>query len=227
MELIIFFFTLGFSSVLIKLFSNKMGWKVSWLLPIVLGFVIAILTTIFLSINQNKEQVKSDTIPTKTESVTTATSEPVLNEDLTKTEDLTETEAYEFAQELFKKIEGDEKFLRDAFELKEYNTLSKYVLTDWPEYVNRPHRFYPKAQVSYGYKYFPSGDTVSPYTPCDTALIDLNLYAGAMQHLIREDTATMRKILRQEEEDYLKSKARCKKRVDMTYEQALAADENE
>uniref|UniRef100_UPI0015D447D5 hypothetical protein n=1 Tax=Acinetobacter sp. YH01022 TaxID=2601036 RepID=UPI0015D447D5 len=104
MELIIFFFTLGFSSVLIKLFSNKMGWKVSWLLPIVLGFVIAILTTIFLSINQNKEQVKSDTIPTKTESVTTATSEPVLNEDLTKTEDLTETEAYEFAQELFKKI---------------------------------------------------------------------------------------------------------------------------
>lgn len=205
-----------------------MGWKVSWLLPIVLGFVIAILTTVFFSLNHDKEQVKSDAISTQAEPETTiATSEPVLNEDLIKTEDLTEIEAYEFAQELFKKIEDDEKFLKDAFELKEYNTLSKYVLTDWPEYTDRPHSYYPKAQVTYGSKYFPESDAVSPYTSCDTAFRDLYIYASAMQHLIREDTATFRKILRQEQKDYSKSKSRCKKRVDMTYEQALAADENE
>lgn len=204
-----------------------MGWNVSWLLPIVLGFVIAILTTIFLSINQNKKQVRSDAIPTKAEPVTTATSEPVLNEYLTKGEDLTETEAYNFAQELFKKIEEDEKFLKDAFELKEYNTLSKYVSTDWLEYTDQPHRYYPKAQVNYGSKYFPEGDAVSPYTACDTAFRDLYLYASAMQNLVHDDTAILRKILRQEENDYLKSKARCKERVDMTYEQALTAEENE
>lgn len=228
MELIIFFFTLGFSSVLIKLFSNKMGWKVSWLLPIILGFLIAILLTIFFSLNQNKVQVRNNSIPVVEDPIiTTKESQSTSNGDLTKSEDLTDVEAYNFAQELFKKIDDDEQFLKDAFELKEYNTLSKYVSSDWIEYTDQPHRYYPKAQVSYGSKYFPESDTVSPYTACDTAFRDLYLYANAMQDLIREDTATLRKILRQEENDYYKSKARCKKRVDMTYEQALAADESE
>lgn len=231
MELIIFFFTLGFSSVLLKLLSNKMGWKVSWLLPIVLGFVIAVIATVWISMENDQETAKASTPPVSTaqepsvaepkETVAAAASEP------DSSEDLTEKEAYEFAQDLFKKIEDDEKFVKDAFELKEENTLFKYVVTDWPEYVNKPHRFYPKAQVIHGYKYFPSGEAVSPYTPCDTALLDLNLYASAMQHLIREDTATLRKILRQEEEDYLKSKARCEARVKVSYEQALADHEKE
>lgn len=228
MELIIFCFTLGFSSVLIKLFSNKMGWKVSWLLPIVLGFVIAILTTVFFSLSHDKEQVKSDAISTQAEPETiTATSEQILNEDLIKAEDLTRTEAYEFSQELFKKMEEDEKFLKDAFELKEYNTLSKYVLTDWLEYTDRPHRYYPKAQVTYGSKYFPESDAVSPYTSCDTAFRDLYLYASAMEKLLRDDTATNRQTYRTRKENYLKSKARCKARVDMTYEQALDAADKE
>ena len=221
MEIIIFFFTLVFSSGLIKFFSKKIGWNVSWLLPIVLGFVIAVLATVFFSMSQKKIQVTEDTVQVTANPINTVAHKSALNEELSN------FEAYEFAQELYKKIESDEKFIEDAFELKEYNTLSKYVSTDWIEYTEQPHRFYPKAQVTYGSKYFPEGKSVAPYTACDTAFRDLYIYASAMQHLILEDTATFRKILRQEQEDYLKSKSRCKKRVDMTYEQALAADENE
>ena len=119
------------------------------------------------------------------------------------------------------------KLLKDAFELREYNTLSKYVSSDWIAYTDQPHRYYPKAQVTFGSKYFPESDTVSPYTSCDTAFRDLFIYANAMQNVVREDTATLRKILRQEKEDYDKSKARCKKRVDMTYQEAWEAEENE
>lgn len=175
----------------------------------------------------------SDNKPTSENETATPTETKVETQSNTLTEsqepvsDLTEAEAYEFAKTLYKKINSDERFVKDAFELKEYNTLSKYVLSDWFEYTNQPHRYYPKAQVSYGSKYFPQSDAVSPYTACDTAFGDLFLYANAMQHLLREDTAVSRKILRQEEEDYLKSKARCKERVDMTYEQAVTAEENE
>lgn len=62
MEIIIFFFTLVFSSGLIKFFSKKIGWNVSWLLPIVLGFVIAVLATVFFSMSQKKIQVTEDTV---------------------------------------------------------------------------------------------------------------------------------------------------------------------
>lgn len=207
-----------------------MGWKVSWLLPIVLGFIIATIIAACLSIksDQNKEQSQTSlnivqeqpiTIDNKDASIASASE--------TISEGLTETEAYEFAQELFKKIDADEKLLKDAFELREYNTLSKYVSSDWIAYTDQPHRYYPKAQVTFGSKYFPESDTVSPYTSCDTAFRDLFIYANAMQNVVREDTATLRKILRQEKEDYDKSKARCKKRVDMTYQEAWEAEENE
>lgn len=212
MELFIFFFTFILSAIFLKLLSNKLNWKFSWLLPAVMGFVIA--TIVILSISLQADQ-KLQSQP-----------DPSLNIN-NQPGELTENEAYNFAQDLYKKIEDDEKFLEDAFELKEYDTISKYVLTDWPEYANRPHRFYPKAPVSYGHKYFPESDTVAPYTACDTAFIDLSILAGSMMRLVQEDTATLRKIYRMEHEDFLKSKAQCKERVNMTYEQALAADESE
>ncbi|MEY2339775.1 hypothetical protein AB0879_016020, partial [Acinetobacter baumannii] len=66
-----------------------------------------------------------------------------------------------------------------------------------------------------------------PYTSCDTAFTDLNLLANALYQQVREDTATMRKIVRQEDADYLKSKNKCEERVGLTYEEALAAEEAE
>lgn len=231
MELIIFFFTLGFSSVLIKLCSNKMGWKVSWLLPIVLGFVIATISTALISIRNDQEKVETHSfVPSET------TQQPAtINEDTSVTpanktslsEDLTESEATEFAKELFKKIEEDEKFLLDAFELKEEQTLFRYVATDWHTYANKPHKFYPKAQPKFGNVYFPEGDIMKPYFVCDTAYRDLNIYASAMEHVADQDTAINRKILRQEKDDFINSKELCAKRITLKYEQALADYEKE
>ena len=118
MEIIIFFFTLVFSSGLVKFFSKKIGWNVSWLLPIVLGFVIAVLATVFFSMSQKKIQVTEDTVQVTANPINTVAHKSALNEELSN------FEAYEFAQELYKKIESDEKFIEDAFELKEYNTLT-------------------------------------------------------------------------------------------------------
>ena len=221
MELIIFFFALGLSSVMIKLFSYKMGWNVSWLLPIVLGLVIAVLITAFFSINQKKIQVTEDTVQVSADPINTVPSKSTLNEDLS------DVEAYEFAQELYKKIESDEKFLEDAFELKEEQTLDHYVVNDWFEFANRPHRFSPRALAQYGNVYFPDGDVMKPYFVCDTAFRDLNIYAGAMERAVNQDSAINRKILRQEQADFLKSKELCSKRISMSYVDALADYENE
>ena len=49
--------------------------------------------------------------------------------------ELTPDEAKHFAVQLLKKINDDEKFLRDAYELKEVETLEKYVMYDWNNYV--------------------------------------------------------------------------------------------
>jgi len=46
-----------------------------------------------------------------------------------------------------------------------------------------------------------------------------------MGNLLKEDTATNRKIYRKEKEDFLKSKAQCAERVNMTYDQAYEAYE--
>ncbi|MDC5071469.1 hypothetical protein [Acinetobacter baumannii] len=140
--------------------------------------------------------------------------------------ELTPDEAKKFAVQLLKKINDDEKFIRDAAELKEKETLEKYVMNDWNEYVQKPFSSVEE-KMDIGHAYFPSSTIMYPYTSCDTAFTDLNLYANALYQQVREDTATMRKIVRQEEEDYLKSKAKCEARVSLSYEQALAADEAE
>ncbi|MEK5786006.1 hypothetical protein [Acinetobacter pittii] len=140
--------------------------------------------------------------------------------------ELTPDEAKNFAVQLLKKINEDEKFILDAYELKEKDTLEKYVMNDWNEYVQKPFSGVEE-KMGIGHAYFPSSTVMYPYTSCDTAFTDLNLYANALYQQVREDTATMRKIVRQEEADYLKSKAKCEARVKLTYEQALAADEAE
>lgn len=141
-------------------------------------------------------------------------------------EDITPDQAHEFAKNLLYKIEEDEKFLNDAFELGEYSTLSKYVMTDWPNYINKPYSEV-EAKQPMGRPYFPASDVASPYAKCDTAFGDLFIYATAMENLVRDDTATLRKIYRKEKEDFLKSKAQCAERVNMTYDQAYEADEKE
>ena len=208
-----------------------MGWKVSWLLPIILGFVIATITTAWVSIRNDQAKVETHS------SVSSETTQQptVIKEDTSVTptneilssEDLTETEATEFAKELFKKIEDDEKFLLDAFELREEQTIFRYVATDWHNYANKPHKFYPKAQQEFGNVYFPEGDIMKPYFVCDTAYRDLNIYAGAMEQVVDQDTAINRKILRQEKDDFVNSKTLCAKRIALKYEQALADYENE
>ncbi|MFW1760578.1 hypothetical protein [Acinetobacter calcoaceticus] len=140
--------------------------------------------------------------------------------------EFTPDEAKKFAVQLLKKINDDEKFIRDAYELKEEETLEKYVMHDWNNYVQQPFSAVEE-KMGIGHAYFPSSAVMYPYTSCDTAFTDLNLYANALYQQVREDTATMRKIVRQEEADYLKSKAKCEARVRLTYEQALAEDEKE
>lgn len=132
---------------------------------------------------------------------------------------LTTEEAKQFAVNLLKKINDDEKFILDAYELKEQATLEKYYY-DVQAYMRPDPDDFSKS-------YWIKSDLLAPYTKCDTALLDLQLYALALKNQLREDSATMRKIVRQEKEDYQKSKAKCEERVNLTYEQALAADEAE
>ena len=67
---------------------------------------------------------------------------------------------------------------------------------------------------------------MKPYFVCDTAFRDLNIYAGAMERVVNQDSAINRKILRQEQADFLKSKELCSKRVSMSYADAFTDYEN-
>ncbi|AYO54933.1 hypothetical protein [Acinetobacter wuhouensis] len=132
---------------------------------------------------------------------------------------LSPTEAKIFAENLLKKINDDEKFIEDAFELKEQNTLEKYF------YDIQSYKF-PNQDDS-SKSFWVDADALAPYVKCSTALDDLQLYASALKNQLREDTATTRKIVRQEKEDYQKSKAQCEARVKLSYDQALAEDDAE
>lgn len=135
-------------------------------------------------------------------------------------------QARNFAKKLYQKIDDDEKFLRDAYQLKEQQTINKYQLKDWPNYVNVPYGE-AEAKMQFGHPYFPNSQVASPYTICDAAFSELYSWAGTMNTLLKEDTAVMRKIVREHEQNYLESKAECSKRVKMTYDQAYDASENE
>lgn len=150
-----------------------------------------------------------------------STSQAAVEEEIASsdTKNMTPVEAKKFITELFKKINDDEKFVLDAYELKEQATLEKYFY-DVQAYMQ------PNSE-DFSDSYWIDSEALAPYTKCDTALRDLQLYANALSNQLKDDTATMRKIVRQEEEDYKKSKSQCEERLNLTYEQALAADEAE
>lgn len=179
----------------------------------------AVICMIGLGGCSKEEEPKTETVATEQ-----AQSKPVEQEASQPAEDITPEQAHEFAKNLLNKIEEDEKFLNDAFELGEYNTFSKYVMTDWPNYVNEPYSKV-EAKQPMGRPYFPSSDVASPYAKCDTALGDLYIYAGVMGNLLKEDTATNRKIYRKEKEDFSQSKNECAQRVNLSYDEAYDLDE--
>lgn len=150
------------------------------------------------------------------------TSKPKAAEEIT----LTPKQARDFAHNLYKKIEEDELFIRDAAQLGEYDTIQKYILKDWPSYVDIPYDS-TKAVAEFGRHYWPNSYQVKPYTICDTAFIGLYQLAGSFGHLIREDTANMRKTIREYESRYKSDKSECKKRIEMSYEEAWKAEEAE
>lgn len=136
--------------------------------------------------------------------------------------DIKPAEARTFATKLLKKIMADERFVLDAYELKEYDILKKYALHDIPEYMNKPYSEV-ESKVPFLSPYFPYSDVMDPYTACDTALTKLAHLASIMGDLVREDTSSMRQIVREEKEKYIEARDKCKKRVHMSYEEAYQA----
>lgn len=136
---------------------------------------------------------------------------------------ITQEKAHDFAKKLYTKIEHDEAFIRDAFELGEYTTLGKYSY-DFQNYTSIP---YGKSEAAkdFGQRYFPENIVASPYVICDRAFNELNTLAFVMKNLIEEDTAFNRKNLRDKESLFMYSKNACHKRVNLTYQQAAKAYE--
>lgn len=147
------------------------------------------------SIDANKKQA----VPAQTPAQPTAQTQPEVKQ-------LTAAEAHDFAKWLLKRISDEELYLKDAIALKEVNTVEK-IHQD----LTRPADW-------------PAGDAADPYTKCDTARIDLGILANAQLMNLKSPSATMQKIVRQETEDYQKSKGLCEVRVKMTAEQAVKAE---
>ena len=116
-------------------------------------------------------------------------------------------QAHEFANNYLSKLNEQELFMNDAIKLKERNTLEKISMDSFPGW--------------------PQSNSLDPYTKCDAAWRDLSILAGANGRLLREETAIGIKIVRQESDDYAKSKKMCEDRVAMTAEQAVIAEAKE
>ncbi|WP_336033363.1 hypothetical protein [Acinetobacter bereziniae] len=138
---------------------------------------------------------------------------------LVTNKELTTEEAQQFSKNLLKKINDDEKKILDAFKLKEVAKLESYFY-EIQAYIQPDPNDISKS-------YWIESDLLDPYLKCDTAIRDLQLYALALKNQLREDSLVMKKISHQELEDYQKSKASCSDRVNMTYDQAVKAYEDE
>lgn len=141
--------------------------------------------------------------------------------------DTTDEAIYQFGQNLFQKIQADEKMLTEAFQNKDVKRIENYSLYEWHEYINKPYG--PEEEkMEFGHRYFPSSNKASVYTVCDTAFGDLNLLAGTMVHVLEEPAnGSFQKIYKQEFEDYSKSKAECQARVSLSFDDAVRAYEND
>lgn len=133
--------------------------------------------------------------------------------------ELTPAAAKAFATSLLKKIDDDEKFILDAYQLGEFNTLNKYMLVDLHNFMMKPYSKYEVDDI--GSKYFPLSAVAKPYLSCDTALRDFSGYGFALLRLMKDDSADLRKIMRQQKKNFEESKAKCRHRVSLSYEDAL------
>lgn len=194
MEVAIFFTVFFLSSLIIKLILNGFKLNISWLLPTVLGGVVAFITLVTITVTQQ---------PNTT----------YLHED-----NISPEQAHSFVQGLYDKINDDEKLIEDAFQDGNSQVLSTYILNDWVAYAQQPHQYAPIAVADFGNKYFPTGDAIEPYIACDTTFINLFIYASAMGKVLQNDSPTTRNILKQEADDYFKAKVQCQQQIYMSDE---------
>lgn len=141
---------------------------------------------------------------------------------------ITENEARAFAQKLYKKMQEDELFINNAFELGEYQTLIKYS-NDFQIFASTPYSEY-EAKKEMAQTYFPDSPIATPYAICDRALNELNGWNTAMMNIGKsnvsaQDIAYYRQNLSYKEQLYKESKEACHKRINLTYQQAAEAFE--
>ncbi|MHA3079538.1 hypothetical protein [Acinetobacter sp. ANC 5502] len=200
MELIIFIISFVIFTISFKFISQKLNWKLSWLLPITLGFTVAILLTTSISIFLEKKHAP-------------LTKEVVINdkkivEDF-DTSNMTDKDAYIFAQQLFFKITDDSEYVEQAYKNNDLNKLNRYI-KEWDEFAHTPFSKV-EMQKPNGLPYFPNTPLMDHYVKCDTAFMDLNLMANAYYYYLRDKTESLEKIKIKQEQKFRNSKAECEK----------------
>lgn len=132
---------------------------------------------------------------------------------------LSPDEAIKFGETLLAKINLNEESIQKAYEEEDIVALAQYeqdLFNDMYANTSQPTK-----------SYWIDDDTLNPYLKCDSALGDLYLYTGVLNMQLNNDTDSLRNIVKQEEQDYLRSKAKCEERVAMNYDDALIAYEQE
>lgn len=150
------------------------------------------------------------------EQPTTSTEQPApqvsvtsINQPSEHTAKLTKEQAKEFAVGILDKINTEEQNALKSFENQDINTL-KQQDQDLTNYV---------------FSYWLDDDALAPYTKCDSALRDLQLYVGSLKMQLENNNPQIQKITDQEKKDYLKSKNTCETLVKMSYDEALKASQ--
>lgn len=127
-------------------------------------------------------------------------------------------EAIKFGETLLAKINLNEESIQKAYEEEDIVALAQYEQDLFDD-------MYDTSQPTKSY--WIDDDALNPYLKCDSALGDLYLYTGALNMQLNNDTDSLQNIVKQEEQDYLRSKAKCEERVAMNYDDALIAYEQE
>lgn len=138
--------------------------------------------------------------------------------------EMTPQQAHDFGKKLYKQIVEYELFIRDAFELGSLQDFEQFDL-EFNAFVQKPYGA-SEAQLAFGQKYFPDNVVAEPYIICDKALNGLYFLGNGMRLIIKQDSASIRKSLRETEGYFLKAKEDCKSIVDMPYEKAVEVYED-
>lgn len=203
MELIIFILSLVIFTILFKFIGKKLNLKLSWLLPLVLGFTVAIILSVSAGIYfKNSDLVQSQ----HSNEVVINGKKIVENSD---TKDMTEKDAYTFAQQLALKISDDSEYVEKAYKNNDIDKLNSYI-KEWSDFANTPFSKV-EMQNSNGLPYFPNTPLMSPYIKCDTAFIDLNLMTNAYYRYLKYKTEPLEKIKAKQQAQFQKSKLECEK----------------